>query len=333
MSSFDNQNEIINTLKETRQFRETIQNKQDVFEIITTIKQTPKNWSFASIVNLNGQYADEFTFPDEKSSINFDHADSPPAAFLKKAAQAHLDQSQKVREFIGKGTGDSLSFSKWLIAILIIGVLVAVGVGIWFYHKEKTGDGGEPTPTPTVTVSVTPNNGPTPIVTPALMSGTPVPLPPLPNDLIVKDWLSWFVVEYRAASADKSAILADHGVMFTGDAYKITLTTLQNGNFYLFQLDSSGRARRLFPMKEFDGIVLNNENPLPATANKILPSDKQSFELDDVAGTEAFYLCAYPQRQDWLEDPQRALTSIQELLQHTGNVCATMLTFEHHAKK
>lgn len=345
MSCIDNGNEfvssaekIISILKEARQFREPIQNKQDVFEVITTIKQTPKDWSFASVVNLNGQRADEFAFPAETKK--FAAADSPPTAFLEKAAQAHLDQSQKVREFIGKGTGSNPPLKKWLIVLLIIGVLV--GVGIWLYDKNN--NGGKTTPTPTPNNASTPTVAPTPSgtpqtgsipITPPPASLTPYPLASLPDaPMAKKDWISWFSVEYRPVSADTPTILADHGVMFTGDTYKITLTTIKNGYFYLFQLDSSGRARRLFPMKDFDGIILkDNENPLPATMNKILPSVVQSFELDDVVGTEALYLCAYEQRQDWLEDFQQAWTTIDELLQHTGNSCAKMLTFEHHAKK
>jgi polyhydroxyalkanoate synthesis regulator phasin len=97
---------------------------------------------------------------------------------------------------------------------------------------------------------------------------------------------------YRSKGQGDFLPITQGAVLHSGDHYKILIEPMEASYVYLFQQDGSGQIVRLFPMKTFAGVTLNNENPMQAQQKYYLPAKTKSFKLDRTLGTETFYFTA-----------------------------------------
>ncbi|QTA86893.1 DUF4384 [Desulfonema magnum] len=79
--------------------------------------------------------------------------------------------------------------------------------------------------------------------------------------------------------------LGQGGMMYSGDLYKLVLKTPQDAHVYVFNTDDTGQMQRLFPMKVFGGVEVNNFNAVKRGRTYFIPSNSKSFRLDDHTGT------------------------------------------------
>lgn len=87
----------------------------------------------------------------------------------------------------------------------------------------------------------------------------------------------------------------------SGDHYKTYFKASQDCYVYVYQTDATGQVFRLFPLKQFDGVMLNHNNPVKAEADVVLPSDDRFFYLDNTIGKEKIYFIASLRRISDLE--------------------------------
>ena len=97
---------------------------------------------------------------------------------------------------------------------------------------------------------------------------------------------------YRPGGKGKLKPLKSGAVLKSGDHYKIQFTSQDNGYVYIFQIDSSNTVYQLFPMEEWQGVRLDNLNPVKAGVTYNLPDDNKSFVLDQQRGSETLYFLA-----------------------------------------
>ena len=100
--------------------------------------------------------------------------------------------------------------------------------------------------------------------------------------------------------------------LHSGDLYQFMLMPEENCFLYIFQLDSTGQLYQLFPMESFDGVQLNNRNPVRGKTAITLPGPDMNFVLDRQQGTERIYLLASRQPDSFLENMGRLLTQSQD---------------------
>ncbi len=108
---------------------------------------------------------------------------------------------------------------------------------------------------------------------------------------------------YRVKADIEFQPLTEDSVLHSGDYYKIIFTPKQDSYVYIFQIDSSGKIYRLFPMKRFDGVTVDNFNPLKAGRTYYIPAEYQSFILDEQTGIERIYFLSSQKRDAALEVP------------------------------
>lgn len=94
---------------------------------------------------------------------------------------------------------------------------------------------------------------------------------------------------YRPAGKGPLKPIRPGTVLHSGDYYKIMFTPDERAYVYLFQSDSKNQFFQLFPMTNFNGVSLDNRNPVLKGKNYILPAPHKSFQLDDTTGHERFY--------------------------------------------
>jgi hypothetical protein len=97
---------------------------------------------------------------------------------------------------------------------------------------------------------------------------------------------------YRSSGKGKAVTLGNGAVLQSGDTYKLQFTPKQFSYIYVFQVDSSGKIQQLFPMSEFKGMKLGNENPVLPNKTYQIPAQDKSFRLDNQTGTEKIYFLA-----------------------------------------
>ncbi len=78
------------------------------------------------------------------------------------------------------------------------------------------------------------------------------------------------------------------GSMRSGDAYFFHVRPSQDCFLYLFQVDATGKAFRLFPNDAYH----TQANPVLGKANLTLPNQTEVFYLDQTVGKEEFYFLA-----------------------------------------
>jgi len=107
---------------------------------------------------------------------------------------------------------------------------------------------------------------------------------------------------YRTAGVGELRTIENGDALQSGDHYKIVFTPDKDCYVYVFQIDSSGQIFQLFPMKSFQGVKVNNFNPVKTDKTYILPSSDKAFELDKVVGVERIYFIASDDRDEQLEN-------------------------------
>ena len=187
-----------------------------------------------------------------------------------------------------------------------------------------------PQPTPTVEQSTpTPEPTATPQPTPSpKLTPTPQPAPtvwPLPNVSVS--------YTYHRKGMAAFAPLSSGSVLYSGDAYKIRLTSQADAYLYIIQVDSSGIVNRIFPNEWAPG----NRNPVKAGASYILPGEKETetLRLDNHPGAETIYALAYPQRQDVLEGDVSSLSKAEflRMIDAAGQCSSCVDVFEIDHRK
>jgi hypothetical protein len=106
---------------------------------------------------------------------------------------------------------------------------------------------------------------------------------------------------YRAGGRGPLKSIKGGEELKSGDHYKVYFRTSRDCYAYVYQLDAEGSVFRLFPMDRFDGVLLQNDNPVKAGSDYVLPSKDRFFYLDNVVGKEQFLMAVYAQRNSALE--------------------------------
>ena len=116
-----------------------------------------------------------------------------------------------------------------------------------------------------------------------------------------------FSVVYRRGGSGPLRTLDAGATLASGDCYKVSFTPDRDGYAYVFQADGKGNVFQLFPMGAFDGVVLDNANPVRAESTYTLPAADKSFFLDATLGTERLYFVQSRTRDTSLEALNAAL--------------------------
>jgi hypothetical protein len=112
---------------------------------------------------------------------------------------------------------------------------------------------------------------------------------------------------FRSGGKGELKTITNGAVLRSGDHYKAIFIPDKQCHVYIFQADSSNQIFQLFPMKTFNGISLNNVNPVEKDKTHIIPSPDKAFVLDNRVGTERIYFIASPERNQELEALYKAL--------------------------
>jgi hypothetical protein len=107
---------------------------------------------------------------------------------------------------------------------------------------------------------------------------------------------------YRTAGVGQLKTIENGDALQSGDHYKIVFTPDKDCYVYIFQVDSSGQIFQLFPMKSFQGVEVNNFNPVKPDRTYVIPSPDKAFVLDKVVGVERIYFIASDDRDEQLEN-------------------------------
>ncbi|GAG75204.1 unnamed protein product [marine sediment metagenome] len=106
---------------------------------------------------------------------------------------------------------------------------------------------------------------------------------------------------YRSEGKGELKPINNGDVLKSGDHFKIIFTPDKDCYVYIFQVDSSGQIFKLFPMKSFMGVQVNNFNPVTKGTTYTLPSSEKAFMLDDQVGTERIYFIVSKERNKEIE--------------------------------
>ena len=106
---------------------------------------------------------------------------------------------------------------------------------------------------------------------------------------------------YRTAGMGELKTIENGDTLRSGDHYKIVFTPDRDCYVYIFQVDSSGQVFQLFPMESFQGVRVNQFNPVKQGRKYVLPSPDKAFLLDKKVGIERIYFIASDDRDEQLE--------------------------------
>jgi|GEM_PF-4905971 len=87
---------------------------------------------------------------------------------------------------------------------------------------------------------------------------------------------------YRYRPDGTSEYIREGDSLFSGDGYYFVVHPNIKSYVYLYQVDSSGHAFRLFPNQKYE----TGQNPIAAKQDKIIPNSTMEFFLDETSGTE-----------------------------------------------
>jgi len=127
--------------------------------------------------------------------------------------------------------------------------------------------------------------------------------------------------------------LAKNGTLHSGDLYKLVFRTPEDAYVYVFNTDDRGKFVRLFPMKSFKNVTVNNANPVKSDMACSIPSSEKSFRLDADTGTgKIFYLAVkHPdprlEHQDFAQGDDAV--PVLEYLNLVYKECISTVTFTH----
>ncbi|MDM8523250.1 DUF4384 domain-containing protein [Desulfococcaceae bacterium HSG8] len=109
---------------------------------------------------------------------------------------------------------------------------------------------------------------------------------------------------YRRGDRGVFENLRNRGTLNSGDLYKIVFRAAKDSYVYVFNADDTGRMHRLFPMKAFRGVTVNNFNPVKRGKTYYIPSPGKSFRLDTVTGEGKILFLAMKKPDKTLESSQ-----------------------------
>ncbi|MEE4376992.1 MAG: DUF4384 domain-containing protein [Candidatus Competibacteraceae bacterium] len=175
------------------------------------------------------------------------------------------------------------SNSYWTYPLLLAGLLFGLSGSI----QADTSDDMK-TRGPAGTVDIAPK--------PGTAGPLPVSVAPTPKPLNFK-----VNYVYRPKGKGDLKPLVEGSVLHSGDHYKIQFTPAEDSYVYIFQVDSAQAIYRLFPMKAFGGVQVNNFNPVKGGKTVHLPADDKSFQLDQQTGPESIIFLAFRQPNAQLE--------------------------------
>ena len=150
---------------------------------------------------------------------------------------------------------------------------------------------------------------------------------------------------YRPAGQGELRTLTEGSKLHSGDQYKVWFTAEQESYVYIFQLDSSQTIYRLFPLQDFQGVTVNQTNPVQTGRQYHLPSQDQAFTLDKRVGQEKIYFLGFRERNETLEklyddflqarqqqhvaQTEERQATLLKLLQQGSPAAVPVLTFLH----
>ena len=117
---------------------------------------------------------------------------------------------------------------------------------------------------------------------------------------------------YRAGGTGPLLPIPSGGELNSGDRYKVVFRANRDCYVYVYQTEATGQVFRLFPLEQFDGVILNHENPIKILADYVLPANDRFFYLDDTIGKEKIYVAASLQRNRDLEELENRLTNAMQ---------------------
>jgi len=97
---------------------------------------------------------------------------------------------------------------------------------------------------------------------------------------------------FRPKNQGELQPLENGAVLNSGDTYKIVFTPKQDAHVYIFQVDGSDKIWRLFPIKRWEKLTLNQSSRVKAGKTYYAPTQTKSFQLDQQVGTEKIYFIA-----------------------------------------
>lgn len=150
-------------------------------------------------------------------------------------------------------------------------------------------------------------------------TSAPIPPPPAalapkktPSEPPILETLSAQVqYVYRSGGTDPILPIRNGEELNSGDHYKIFFRANRDCYVYIYQIDAPGNIFRLFPIKQFDGVTLNHQNPVKGGSHIVLPSKDRFFYLDNTIGKETFYFVASLQRNLGLETIEKKMRAAQ----------------------
>jgi hypothetical protein len=137
---------------------------------------------------------------------------------------------------------------------------------------------------------------------------------------------------YRSRDAKIFENLRDGGRLHTGDLYKLAFKAAEDAHIYIFNTDEAGKSVRLFPMKDFKGVAVNNQNPVKKGKTCYIPSPEKSFRLDEQTGTGKIWYIAVKQPDSKLESQafeEGEAAPVLEYLNSLYKECISVVNFEH----
>jgi len=121
---------------------------------------------------------------------------------------------------------------------------------------------------------------------------------------------------YRSGGQGPFKTLKNGGILQSGDHYKIIFTPAEESHVSIFQVDSANKLFRLFPLSGFENVTVKHTNPVQGGKTYYVPSQYESFELDEQTGPETIYFVSSKQADIVLEQQYQAfLLTEQQLAQ------------------
>lgn len=143
-------------------------------------------------------------------------------------------------------------------------------------------------------------------------------------------------VELKIFSRDKAAgvfeNLEPEGTLRSGDLYKLIFRTAEDAHVYIFNTDDTDRMVRLFPMKVFRDVTVNNFNPVTRGRRYYIPSNSTSFILDEHTGTGKIRYIALEKPDPKLESQDFEEGEASPVVNYLNSMCGdgvNVITFSH----
>ncbi|OQX16652.1 MAG: hypothetical protein BWK80_40045 [Desulfobacteraceae bacterium IS3] len=153
-------------------------------------------------------------------------------------------------------------------------------------------------------------------------------VPAVPNETIPME-LKIFA---RSRGSDIFENLKNGGRLYSGDLYKLAFKTPENSHVYIFNTDESGKSVRLFPMRDFKGVAVNNPNPVTGGKTYYVPSPEKSFRLDEQTGAGKIWYVAVKLPDTKMESQdfeEGEAAPVQQYLNSLCKDCVSVVSFEH----